>query len=268
MNENPTARGGQFEWTSGRTLSVVGLAAVLGVAAMITHLGGSGAGTEWLGVSAGCALAVALFGRATTVYHARLTRVAQSGPATVRVREGRVVIPRRDVLPRILSAVLIAGALTSGWPRDGEGPVAQLVTALVVVVPMAVWMALLGFADRVVVTADALVVLTTFTRRSVPRRLAGQLHPTGQGALILDVPGGPAARIPVGMRGLWVKYRWNWQPAELTAAARIRAALDAVPPTSTGAEVTTGPRWGTIAVAAGTPVVVLTAVVALLAGLS
>ncbi|MCU7729801.1 hypothetical protein ODJ79_39295 [Actinoplanes sp. KI2] len=84
-------------WTGRLTAIVVGLAALLGGAAFVARRLAADGAAKALGLIAAVALIVAVAGRASTVRNRRWAGVEQPPPSRVRVRGGRVVVPRRDV---------------------------------------------------------------------------------------------------------------------------------------------------------------------------
>ena len=96
-------------------------------------------------------------------------RVEEPPLCRVRVRRGRVVIPRRDVAARIMLALLVVGyiAVRFMWTVDDTVDQASIVIAAGLFGPLVILFALLGFASRVVVTPAELVVYTVYTRCAV-----------------------------------------------------------------------------------------------------
>lgn len=239
---------GSLIWTNRLTTIVIGLAALLGGGALVVDRMASEGAAEIMGMVATVALIVAVGGRAWTARNRRWAGVEEPPLCRVRVRRGRVVIPRRDVAARVMLALLVVGciAVIVMWAADDAVDQASIVIAAAFFGPLVILFALLSFASRVVVTPAELVVYTVYTRRAIPRTLVGRLQGTAQGQIRIQVQGGPEVGVPTGVSTIFIRGSWNYRPAELMTAGRIQAALAAVPAAPGGDRVMARRRPATI----------------------
>ncbi|MFG2041674.1 hypothetical protein [Dactylosporangium sp. NPDC048998] len=215
---------GDLVWTMPLTLVVSGVAVLVGVGAAVGYRITGHDGPNAVTVLAGVAVFVAVSGRMVTARNERWEGVTEPPTMPVRVRRGRVVIPRRDVTARILFGIFAGGVAV--WLLPGA-PAAGAWAAFGLFGSLAILFALQSFAGRVVVTPTELVVLTVFNRRAIPRHLVSGLRGTASGAVTIQIESRRAVTVPAGP--IIIGGRWNYRPAELKTAGRIQAALAAVP---------------------------------------
>jgi hypothetical protein len=240
--------GDRLVWTGRLTAQVCGTAAALGVVAVTGGLLGGGPAFGILGLVAGVAFVVGASGRIGTLRSERWASAVRPATRPPRVRRGQAVIARNDVMSRGLLAIVLVFAAVSAWGAPGFGFHKPLAWA--VVVPIAVALLILGYACRTTVTPSYVVVRHFFVTQTVPRRLIRGLHPTGAGAIAIEVAGEPVVSIATGINAIFIRDPWDYRPAELKTLDRVQAALDTIPAgLPTGFEVVRRPRPATIALA-------------------
>ncbi|MDI1464221.1 hypothetical protein QEZ54_24905 [Catellatospora sp. KI3] len=187
---------------------------------------------------------VAISGRVSTLRRRRWTEARLDDlPSTpLKGRRRRGVVRRQDTIAWIMIGIVTA-ALPFAILTNPPG------TALIIVgvhVPVAVAFYLLGPAGKIVITPRRLSLHTAFTVRHVPRHLVGGVDLADDDHIRVAVAGQRHLTMPMGAGAVW-RHALNRRPAQLRAAAHVRALLDVVRAERTVGEVRTLPRVCTIA---------------------
>ncbi|MBV1853311.1 hypothetical protein [Catellatospora tritici] len=196
-----------------------------------------------LAMFAGLTAFVAISGRITTLRR-RWTEVRLDDlpSTTLRGRRRRGVVRRRDVVAWIMLGIVAAALPLAMWLN----PLATAPVIAGVLVPVAVAFYLLGPSGKIVVTPRRLSLHTAFTTRHVPRHLVGGVDLADDDHVRVRVAGQRHLAVPMGAGAVWGDGL-NRRPAQLRAAAHVRALLEAVPAERTLGEVRIRPRICTIA---------------------
>ncbi|MBV1850670.1 hypothetical protein [Catellatospora tritici] len=154
-----------------------------------------------------------------------------------------------------MSAVVASAALAGAWIIDRTGGSVPRFAFLLA--PVAVWAAVIAYAQRVVVSQTSIAVYSMYRVSTVPRHMvaAGQLGSDGK--LLVQTTDGRTVVIRTGPSWLWEPRsgRLDRRLGQREAAEQLNAMLRGTPALlDTATPRTATPRiawrWGVVAIAA------------------
>lgn len=148
-----------------------------------------------------------------------------------RIRHGRGVVRRHDVIARVYFGLFAAGTLgvLCMWAFGVAG---ETLLALPFFAPFVIGLYLPAFSSRVEITKSEFVIHGPMSVTRVPRRLITGCGLQPDGTLAVVLTGHPPVTIPVGISvfllpaGTTKPYH---RPQQLLTMARIRAIVEALP---------------------------------------